>query len=176
MPNSISIIFGIIILDLAIYGQHIAMHRYPLLWRLHQVHHTDVILNATSGIRFHPLEALLSMCYRSCIILLLGLPVISVICFETILNSMSLFSHANIKLPKKLDIRLRKILITPKLHVIHHTINYQDQNHNFGFSTSLWDRLFKTYQDTSNESQLGIKNQRSKTTSLLNSLLLPFKK
>lgn len=175
IPNIMVIVLGIIFLDLSIYWQHIAMHRFTFLWRLHQVHHTDLILNVTSGMRFHPLEALISMLYRSCIILCLGLPAIAVICFETILNTMSLFSHANIKLPKNLDFKLRKIIITPALHFIHHTICHADQNHNFGFSTSLWDRLFKTYQEYPSEESLGIKGCNKKTTNLVNSIVLPFK-
>lgn len=157
LPFGLNCMLGILILDLAIYAQHRLMHRSRYLWRLHQVHHSDPQLDASSGIRFHPLEALFSLLYRNCFILLFGLSVQSILIFEIILNGMSLFSHANIYIPERVDAWLQKLIVTPNMHLIHHTTAKQDQHHNFGFSTSLWDRLFHTYSQTPHNNTIGLR-------------------
>lgn len=157
-----------------IYLQHVAMHKFECLWRLHRVHHSDKQLCTSSGLRFHPLEALVSMIYRSIIILLLGLPVIGVIAFEIILNGMSLFTHTNISLSRRLDFAMRRLLVTPDMHRVHHSIQNKDQHRNYGFNLSLWDKLFKTYQTETIEQKLGIKKCTIDPNSVLHLLKYPF--
>ena len=146
LPDGFSILIAIILLDLAIYGQHVATHRIPLLWRLHRVHHTDTDLDASSGLRFHPVEILLSMLYKCVIVLALGPGVIAVIVYEILLNASAMFNHANLSLPRWLDTPLRAIVVTPDMHRIHHSIEMDETNSNYGNALSIWDRLFRTYR------------------------------
>lgn len=134
------------LLDLAIYGQHVAMHRVPLLWSMHQVHHADRDLDATTAIRFHPFEMLTSLAVKIAVILALGAPAAAVLAFEIVLNGSALLSHANVRLPGPLDRVLRWLIVTPDMHLVHHSIHVPETNSNFGFNFSLWDRLFGTYR------------------------------
>ncbi len=118
----------------------------PLLWRLHLVHHADRDIDVTTGLRFHPIEILLSMAIKLSAVVLLGAPVLAVIIFEVVLNGMAMFNHANVRLPAKLDAWLRLLVITPDVHRIHHSIIKQETNSNYGFNLSIWDRLFGTYR------------------------------
>ncbi|MGH1439103.1 MAG: sterol desaturase family protein [Cellvibrionaceae bacterium] len=145
IPFYVEIIIGIVLLDFAIYLQHVALHRVPFLWRFHKVHHVDRDLDVTTGIRFHPLEAVMSMLYKCAVILLLGPLTIAVVLFEIILNASAMFNHANLRLPKGMDAALRKLIVTPDFHRVHHSTIETETNSNYGFFLSIWDYLCKTY-------------------------------
>jgi len=136
---------ALLLLDLAIYLQHLLMHRVPLLWRLHRVHHADLDIDLTTGARFHCLEILLSMLFKWAIILLLGPALFAVLLFESLLSAMALFNHANVRLPAGTDRLLRLLLVTPDMHRVHHSILPRETNSNYGFNLSLWDRVFGSY-------------------------------
>jgi len=143
--GSIKIVVAVILLDLAIYAQHVLFHAIPLLWRLHMVHHADRDIDVTTGLRFHPVEILLSMLIKMVVVALLGAPVLAVIIFEIVLNGMAMFNHANYRLPARFDQLLRLLVITPDVHRVHHSIIRAETNSNFGFNLSTWDRLFGTW-------------------------------
>lgn len=171
-----------LILDLAIYWQHRLMHKVPLLWRLHKVHHADSQVDVSTGLRFHPLEIVLSLVYKSVFILLFGMPAVGILIFEIALNGFAVFNHANVRLPKSLDKYLSYIVITQSLHRIHHSQKVSETNSNYGFSVSWWDRLFLSYTaNTENRERdicLGLKQYPSaaKNASLLAMLKMPFDK
>jgi len=144
--DSITIILAIVLLDLVIYAQHVLFHAVPLLWRLHMVHHADRDIDVSTGLRFHPIEIVLSILIKMLVIVLLGAPILAVIIFEILLNSMAMFNHANIRLPLKIDAVLRLLVVTPDVHRIHHSVIKSETNSNYGFNLSCWDRLFGTYQ------------------------------
>jgi len=121
-------------------------HRVPLLWRLHRMHHSDVDIDATTALRFHPLEILLSMIYKIGLVIALGAPVAAVILFELILNGMAVFNHANLRLPAGLDRVLRWLVVTPDMHRVHHSVERVETDSNFGFCLAVWDRIFGTYR------------------------------
>ena len=143
--NVISLVAWIIALDLVIYLQHVMFHAVPILWRLHMVHHADLDYDLTTGLRFHPVEIILSMILKITIIVALGPPVVSVLAFEIILNGMAMFNHGNIKLPLSVDRFLRLLVVTPDMHRVHHSVIILETNSNYGFNLSIWDRLFGTY-------------------------------
>lgn len=136
---------GIVFLDFVMYMQHVMFHAVPLFWRLHMVHHADLDCDLTTGLRFHPIEIVLSMILKMTIIVVLGPPVISVLIFEILLNGMAMFSHDNIKLPPPGDRYLRLLVVTPDMHRVHHSVIISETNSNYGFNFSIWDRLFGTY-------------------------------
>lgn len=140
-------IISIIVMDLAIYVQHLVFHRVPLLWRLHRMHHADQDIDVTTGTRFHPIEILLSMWIKVTLIVLLGIPPIAVVIFEIILNASAMFNHSNAYLPLKLDRVLRKLIVTPDMHRVHHSMIAKETHSNFGFFLSIWDLRFGTYRD-----------------------------
>jgi sterol desaturase/sphingolipid hydroxylase (fatty acid hydroxylase superfamily) len=146
MPDAVAVIAAVLLLDLAIYLQHLVFHAVPLLWRLHRVHHADLDFDATTGTRFHPIEILLSMGIKFLIIVTLGPPVIAVLMFETLLNVTAMFNHSNISMPNQADRILRSLLVTPDMHRVHHSIDRIETNANFGFCFSFWDRLLGTYK------------------------------
>ena len=146
-PLWLEIPLAVLLLDLAIYWQHRFMHRIPLLWRLHRVHHADLDIDLTTGSRFHPIEILLSMLYKWGVILLLGPAAVAVLIFEILLNGMALFNHANVAMPAWLDRMLRYLLVTPDMHRVHHSVLRRETDSNFGFNLSLWDRWFGSYAD-----------------------------
>lgn len=141
-----AVALSLLVLDAVIWAQHRAFHRWPLLWRLHRVHHSDRDLDVSSALRFHPLEILLSMLIKSAAVLVLGAPWQAVVIFEVLLNGMAMFNHANLRLPANADGVLRWLLVTPDLHRVHHSIHRDEQHSNFGFNLSLWDRLARTYR------------------------------
>lgn len=147
LPSWFEILIAIIILDFAIWLQHVMVHAIPLLWRLHRVHHADLDYDLTTGARFHPIEIILSMLIKFAVIALLGPAALAVLIFEVILNGMAMFNHGNVRLPKILDRALRTLLVTPDMHRIHHSVEDDETNSNFGFNLSVWDRLFGTYRD-----------------------------
>ncbi|MEO5628296.1 MAG: sterol desaturase family protein [Thermomonas sp.] len=144
-PAWLEFAIALVLLDLAIYWQHRLLHAWPLLWRLHRAHHTDVTLDATSALRFHPLEILLSLAFKISLALLLGVPPLAMMVFEVLLSSFALVTHANLALPAWLDRPLRALLVTPSMHRIHHSTHADEQRRNFGFNLSLWDHLFGSY-------------------------------
>jgi len=147
LPFWVEVVTAVLLLDLAIYLQHLAMHRVPLLWRLHRVHHADLDIDLTTGSRFHTIEIVVSMLIKWAVIALLGPALIAVLVFEILLNGMALFNHANVRLPRGVDRGLRTLLVTPDMHRVHHSILRNETDSNFGFNLSLWDRAFGTYID-----------------------------
>ncbi|KAB2912456.1 MAG: sterol desaturase family protein [Hyphomicrobiaceae bacterium] len=138
---------GVILLDLAIYLQHVLFHAVPALWRLHRMHHADLEFDVTTGARFHPIEILLSMGIKLGVITALGAPAVAVLIFEVLLNATAMFNHSNVRMPGWLDGKLRWIVVTPDMHRVHHSIAARETNSNFGFNLPWWDRLFGTYCD-----------------------------
>lgn len=145
-PLPVKLAAAFLLLDLLIYLQHLLFHGVPLLWRLHKVHHTDVDLDVSSALRFHPAEILLSMLLKIGAVLLLGADESAVFLFEVVLNASAIFTHADIRLPSRLDILLRLVLVTPDMHRIHHSVLVEETNSNYGFNFSWWDRLLRTYR------------------------------
>jgi len=146
LPAPLAILLAVIALDFCIYLQHVLFHSVPLLWRLHMVHHADLDYDLTTGLRFHPIEIILSMLIKFAAILVIGPSALAVIMFEIILNACAMFNHSNVKLPRIVDQSLRLILVTPDMHRVHHSTIKQETNSNYGFSLSIWDRLFGTYR------------------------------
>jgi sterol desaturase/sphingolipid hydroxylase (fatty acid hydroxylase superfamily) len=144
-PEWIKIAVALLALDLAIWAQHLASHKIPLFWRLHQVHHADRDIDVTTAVRFHPIEIGLSMLWKIAVVLALGASPLAVFLFEVILNACAMFNHANIALPLWLDRPLRLLLVTPDMHRVHHSVLRREHDANYGFNLSVWDRLFRTY-------------------------------
>lgn len=167
---------AVILLDFAVWAQHVAFHYVPWLWRLHRVHHTDRDLDATSGVRFHPIEIAVSLLWKAVIILALGPSVLAVIVFEVMLNATAIFTHSNIALPRRLDRAMRRLFVTPDMHRIHHSVRQPETNSNFGFNLSIWDHVFRTYRkNAQGELTLGLSEYQSERPArLLFSLWLPF--
>ena len=147
---------SILLLDLAIYAQHVAFHAVPVFWRLHRMHHSDLEFDVTTGIRFHPIEILLSVLIKMAVILGLGAPAVAVLLFEIILNATSMFNHSNVAVPGWLDAGLRRCIVTPDMHRVHHSVVRAETDSNFGFNLSLWDRVFGTYRAEPAAGQLGM--------------------
>jgi sterol desaturase/sphingolipid hydroxylase (fatty acid hydroxylase superfamily) len=147
LSTLLKIIFSVLILDLAIYLQHVMFHSAPLLWRLHMVHHSDMDIDVTTGVRFHPIEILLSMGIKMVVVVLTGAPPASVLIFEIILNGTSMFNHGNVRYPQQIDPFLRLVVVTPEMHRVHHSTIRWETNSNLGFSFPWWDRLFGTYRN-----------------------------
>ncbi len=172
---------ALIVLDLVIYAQHVVVHRVPVLWRIHRVHHADLDLDATSGLRFHPVEILLSMGVKVVAVALLGATPLTVILFEIGLNASSIFNHGNIHLPHRLDRLLRLVVVTPDMHRVHHSVCPDETNSNFGFNLSWWDGVFKTYRAQPRNPQdtleLGLSELRteSETVPVWVMLAMPFR-
>ena len=145
-PAWLALTASVVILDFVIYLQHVLMHALPLLWRLHRVHHADLDFDTTTGIRFHPLETVVSMLIKMAAVVLLGAPLVAVLFFEVLLNATSLFNHGNVHLPSNLDRTLRLVVVTPDMHRVHHSVDEDETNSNFGFNLPWWDRLFGTYR------------------------------
>jgi sterol desaturase/sphingolipid hydroxylase (fatty acid hydroxylase superfamily) len=148
-PWLIEAALAFIVLDFAVWLQHRLMHHSPLLWRMHKVHHSDRDLDATTALRFHPFELVVSTLYKSAWVVLLGVPVLIALAFELWLNANALFNHSNIRLPRRLDRIIRYIIVTPDMHLVHHSTILSEQHHNYGFALTLWDRLFGTYANES---------------------------
>jgi sterol desaturase/sphingolipid hydroxylase (fatty acid hydroxylase superfamily) len=145
-PAWLAIIAGVLLLDLAIYLQHVLFHAAPALWRIHRMHHADLDFDATTGLRFHPIEIVLSMGIKMGVVAALGAPALAVLIFEVLLNATSIFNHGNVRMPAQLDRILRWIVVTPDMHRVHHSILPRETNSNFGFNLPWWDRLFGTYR------------------------------
>jgi len=146
LPAWVTVPAGIVLLDLAIYLQHVLFHAVPALWRVHRMHHADLEFDVTTGVRFHPIEILLSMAIKLGVVLALGTPALAVLSFEILLNATSLFNHGNVALPARFDRVLRWVIVTPDMHRVHHSILTRETNSNYGFNLPWWDRLFGTYR------------------------------
>jgi sterol desaturase/sphingolipid hydroxylase (fatty acid hydroxylase superfamily) len=180
LPFALSIVLSVVAMDFIIYLQHVLVHAIPALWRLHRVHHADLDFDVTTGSRFHTIEIILSMLIKFATIIVLGPPVVAVIIFEVILNGMAMFNHSNVKLPLGIDRVLRLVVVTPDMHRVHHSVEDNETNSNFGFNLSIWDRAFGTYIDQPREGHekmtIGIHTYRDpKQVSWLPGMLsLPF--
>jgi sterol desaturase/sphingolipid hydroxylase (fatty acid hydroxylase superfamily) len=180
LPFILSLVITIVAMDFIVYLQHVMVHAIPALWRLHRVHHADLDYDVTTGSRFHPLEIILSMLIKFATIMLLGAPVIAVIIFEVVLNATAMFNHGNLKIPTGLDQILRWLVVTPDMHRVHHSVEDDEANSNFGFNLPWWDRLFGTYRDQPRGGHegmvIGIHNYRDpkQVDRLPGMLILPF--
>lgn len=177
----LEILVALLILDFLIYWQHVLFHKVPLFWRLHHVHHTDLNIDVTTGIRFHPGEILLSLAIKMATIFLLGVSPLSVLIFEVVLNATSMFNHSNLHIPEKGDAFLRKFIVTPDMHRVHHSILSHETNSNYGFNVPWWDWLFHTYrpqpQAGHEQMTLGLSEfQQERQMHLLWLLWLPFRR
>ena len=146
LPQPLAVLLAVVLLDLAIYLQHVMFHAVPALWRLHRMHHADLDFDVTTGLRFHPVEILLSMVIKLMVVVALGAPAVAVLVFEVLLNATAMFNHANLRLPDRLDRALRLVLVTPDMHRVHHSVVPRETNSNFGFNLAVWDRVFGTYR------------------------------
>jgi sterol desaturase/sphingolipid hydroxylase (fatty acid hydroxylase superfamily) len=146
VPYVAAVLISVLALDLAIYLQHVLFHAVPALWRLHRMHHADLDIDVTTGVRFHPVEILLSLLIKIAVIAALGAPALAVLIFEVLLNATSMFNHSNIRMPPAVDRIVRLLVVTPDMHRVHHSIERRETNSNFGFNFPWWDRLFGTYR------------------------------
>ena len=181
VPFWLAVPLAVVAMDFVIWLQHVMVHAVPALWRLHRVHHADLDYDLTTGTRFHPLEIVLSMGIKFATITLLGAPVLAVVIFEVLLSACATFNHGNIRLPAALDRALRWFLVTPDMHRVHHSVEDDESNSNFGFNLTWWDRLFGTYREQPRAGQLGMTigihghTDPREVAQLGGMLLLPFK-
>lgn len=180
LPGWLNVVATVVLLDLAIYLQHVMLHAIPLLWRMHMVHHADLDFDVTTGLRFHTLEILLSFGIKAVVTVLLGPPAVAVVVFEVLLNATAMFNHGNVRMPVWLDRLLRWFVVTPEMHRVHHSVIVSETNSNFGFNLPWWDFLLGTYQDQPadghEEMTIGLSQFRGerRTERLHEMLLLPF--
>ena len=171
------VVIGVIILDFVIYLQHLMFHAVPLLWRFHMMHHADLGIDVTTGLRFHPIEIILSLFIKISAIIIIGAPPVAVIIFEILLNATAMFNHGNIYINHRIDKILRLVVVTPDMHRVHHSIIIRETNSNFGFNLPWWDRMFGTYRDQPSATHegivIGLAQYRS-NISLLKMVILPF--
>jgi sterol desaturase/sphingolipid hydroxylase (fatty acid hydroxylase superfamily) len=179
-PAWVAVPLSVMLLDLAIWAQHVVFHHVPVLWRLHRMHHADTEFDVTTGLRFHPVEIVLSMLIKIVVVVALGAPALAVLLFEVILNASAMFSHGNVRLPAWADATLRRVIVTPDMHRVHHSAIREETNSNYGFCLSVWDRLFGTYRPEPRLGQegftIGIETFRDPTELRLDRLLTqPFR-
>lgn len=153
LPGWLGFLVAVLLLDLAIYFQHVMLHAAPTLWRLHRVHHSDIDFDVTTGTRFHPIEIVISMAFKTAVVAAIGASPEAVLTFEVLLNATAMFNHANASVPGRWEWIVRSVLVTPDMHRIHHSIVHAESASNFGFNLSWWDRLFGTYRKTASMSQ-----------------------
>lgn len=181
-PNWLEFTLAVVLLDLAIYAQHVVFHHVPWLWKLHKVHHADVDLDASSGIRFHVLEIVVSAFLKLGLVVLIGPTALAVMVFEIVLNAGSIWSHANLRLPTSIDRWLRWVIVTPDMHRVHHSVELHETNSNYGFFLPWWDSLFGTYIDQPRRGQtemtIGLDSPRAiqETCTVPAMLTMPFRK
>ncbi|HKJ94209.1 MAG TPA: sterol desaturase family protein [Gammaproteobacteria bacterium] len=169
-------ILSVLALDLAIYLQHVMFHAVPALWRVHRMHHADLEFDVSTGLRFHPVEILLSMALKLAVVAALGPPAVAVLAFEVLLNATSMFNHGNVRIPERVDRILRLLVVTPDMHRVHHSIHPAETNSNFGFNLPWWDRLLGTYWPQPREGHqamtIGIEQFRSRRDLWLDRMLI----
>jgi sterol desaturase/sphingolipid hydroxylase (fatty acid hydroxylase superfamily) len=156
LPGSAKVILAVVLLDLVIYLQHVMFHAVPAFWRLHRMHHADIDFDVTTGARFHPVEIVLSMAIKLAAVAALGASALAVLIFEVLLNATAMFNHGNVELPARLDRVLRRFVVTPDMHRVHHSTAPNETNSNFGFNLPWWDRLLGTYREQPAAGQLGM--------------------
>lgn len=156
LPIWANVILSLLLLDMAIYWQHRLFHMIPFLWRFHRMHHADQDLDASTGIRFHPVEMMLSYGYKIACISLLGSHLVAVLIFEIMLNASAIFSHANVSIPTKIEAALRRVMVTPDMHRVHHSMDVKEHDSNYGFCLSVWDRIFGSYRSQPNKGHCGM--------------------
>ena len=181
LPNVLSIAVSVLLLDVLIYIQHVIFHKIHWLWRFHRMHHSDTHIDVTTGIRFHPIEIVLSLLIKFAAILVFGIPAVAIVIFEIILNATAMITHSNLNLPTGLDKLLRWVFVTPDMHRIHHSVHRDETDSNYGFNLSIWDRLFGTYinepRDTHEKMLIGIDQFRKQREQIIDKLLTqPFRK
>lgn len=179
LPNGLELVVGIVVLDLIIYLQHVMFHAIPIFWRLHMMHHADLDYDLTTGLRFHPLEIILSTAIKLSVVAALGPPAAAVLIFEVLLNGVAMFNHGNVYIPLKIDRVLRYFVVTPDMHRVHHSVIIRETNSNFGFNLPWWDRIFGTYRDQPAKGHtdmvIGLSNYRNAARQTLRWMLaLPF--
>lgn len=179
-PPMLSLIVSFLALDLIIYLQHVAFHYVPWLWHLHRMHHTDTEIDVSTGLRFHPLEIIISMIIKCSAVIMLGAPPISILIFEVALNVTAMFSHSNIHIAGAIDRVLRLFFVTPDMHRVHHSVHMKETNSNFGFNLPWWDRIFGTYiaqpKDGHKGMDIGLNIFRNKREAWIDRLLTqPFR-
>ena len=179
LPYWFEVLIGVVALDLVIYAQHVLHHAIPVLWRLHMVHHADLDFDMTTGLRFHPIEIIVSMAIKLSAVAAFGVSALAVLIFEVALNATSMFNHSNIRLPQKMDRILRLLVVTPDMHRVHHSVVIRETNSNYGFNLPWWDRLLGTYKDQPakghTEMVIGLSQFRNpQKLSLPRLLILPF--
>ncbi|MFO8083765.1 MAG: sterol desaturase family protein [Desulfobacterales bacterium] len=179
LPYGLEILIGVVALDFAVYVQHVLHHAIPVLWRLHMMHHADLDIDMTTGLRFHPIEIMVSMAIKLSAVAALGAPPLAVLIFELALNATSMFNHSNIRLPEKVDRVLRLIVVTPDMHRVHHSVIIRETNSNYGFNLPWWDRLLGTYKAQPakghTEMVIGLSQFRDpQKLTLLRLLVMPF--
>ncbi|NVD06697.1 sterol desaturase family protein [Vibrio sp. JPW-9-11-11] len=157
LPTWLEILLAVVLLDMVIYFQHLIFHRVPWLWRLHRMHHADQDIDVTTGTRFHPIEMILSMWIKVGVAILLGISPLAIVVFEIVLNVSAMFNHSNGFLPLTVDKRLRKLIVTPDMHRVHHSVIPSETHSNFGFFLSVWDQLFGTYRPQPSLGHQGVK-------------------
>lgn len=168
LPLWLEIMLAVILLDFAVWLQHLLSHKIPVLWRIHRVHHADHDFDASTALRFHPIEIFLSAVYKLGVVLILGPTVLAVVLFEIILNASAMFNHANLTLPQRLDTVVRSLVVTPDMHRVHHSVHRSEHDQNYGFCLSIWDRIFRTYtaapRDGHAEMTIGLANCQDQPT------------
>lgn len=180
-PPLLAGLIAFVVLDFAVWLEHLASHKLPILWRIHRVHHADPGVDVTTALRFHPLEILISMLWKIAVIVALGAPAPAVLVFEIVLNAAAMFNHANLRLPPSLDRILRMLIVTPDMHRIHHSTERTETDSNYGFNLAIWDRLFRTYTERASRGddtiEIGLSAYgRRAPVRLIWSLLLPFRR
>jgi sterol desaturase/sphingolipid hydroxylase (fatty acid hydroxylase superfamily) len=180
VPVVLAGLIAFIVLDFAVWLEHLVSHKWPLLWRIHRMHHSDQGFDLTTALRFHPLEIVISMLWKAAVIIALGAPAVAVLVFEIVLNGMAMFNHANARLPLKLDRVVRALFVTPDMHRVHHSVVPRETDSNYGFNLSVWDRLLGTYTDQPaaghDGMRIGLTDLDGPQTSNLGwALLLPFR-
>lgn len=179
LPFPLKVVIGVLVLDFIIYIQHVIFHAIPLLWRLHMMHHADLDLDVTTGLRFHPIEIVVSMAIKLAVVAALGPPAPAVLIFETALNGTAMFNHGNLRIPLRLDRVLRFLVVTPDMHRVHHSVIIRETNSNYGFNFPWWDRLLGTYKAQPErghqEMTIGLSQFRDPTRlNLLRLIIMPF--
>jgi sterol desaturase/sphingolipid hydroxylase (fatty acid hydroxylase superfamily) len=179
IPYPLAMILSFLALDLMMYSMHLMFHAVPALWRVHRVHHADVDFDMTTGVRFHPIQVVLSIPVKFAVVLVLGPPVLAVLAFEAVFSAVLVFSHANVRIPSAVDRVLRWFIVTPNMHRVHHSVDATETNSNFGFALTWWDRLLGTYHHEPaaghERMAIGVDQFRTRRDSWLDRLLLqPF--
>ena len=176
VPGWLAFVVSLLALDLVIYLQHVMFHAVPALWRLHRMHHADLEFDVTTGLRFHPIEILLSMGIKLAVVVALGPPAVAVLIFEVLLNATAMFNHSNVRIPQGIDRVLRLFVVTPDMHRVHHSIHPSETNSNFGFNMPWWDRLLGTYcaqpRDGHEDMTIGIEQFRTRRDLWLDRMLI----